>query len=141
MIQLKIPQRIYQEIMETIGRAAIEAGGVLAMEGNTISDYYFDQAAHVGSRFYRPSAELISKYVTTWLQEGKCFCGFIHSHAYPYTQLSACDIVAAERIMLANKLRSIYMAVLCNGTLYFYKVFYPERQKHAVIELCSIQEV
>jgi len=139
MNHLQIPYHIYQDIMDSIGSVPTESGGVMAIQGNVISDYYFDADAGVGKRFYRPSTELITKRVNTWVQEGKSFCGFIHSHTYPYTQLSAMDVVAAEKTLLLNQMPAIYMAILCHKRLYFYRVFYPQGQKQSVIEPCTIE--
>lgn len=139
MNHLKIPCHIYQDIMDSIGSVPAESGGVLAMQGNVISDYYFDMNAGTGNRFYRPSAELITKHVNAWIHEGKSFAGFVHSHPYPYVQLSAMDIVAAEKTLLVNQMQSMYMAILCHKKLYFYRVFYPEGQKQSVVEPCTVE--
>ncbi len=139
MDRLQISQQVYQAILDTIGILPIESGGVLAMKGHTISDYYFDAHAGVGNRFYRPSTHQITKRVNQWLQEGLSFGGFIHSHPAPYIHLSAMDIVAAEKTAIANQLPAVFMAILCENTLYFYKVI-PQREKdHPSVQQCTIQ--
>lgn len=139
MNHLQIKQDIYQKIIDTIGASPIESGGILAMNGNIISDYYFDIQAGTGNRFYRPSTHQITKQVNHWLQDKKHFCGFVHSHPAPYIHLSAMDIVAAERIMLANQLTSIYMAIMCEKTLYIYKATYQKEKDHPAVEPCTFQ--
>lgn len=136
---IQLPQEINQQIINTIGTAPIESGGVLAMNGKTISDYYFDLHAGVGSRFYRPSFQLITKQVNTWIAEGKTFAGFIHSHPAPYIHLSAMDIAAAEKTAIVNQLPAVYMAILCENTLYLYKVI-PQAEKDCpAVRQCTVQ--
>ena len=139
MDHIQVPQQVYQAILGTIGANPIESGGVLAMKENTITDFYFDIHAGVGSRFYRPSAHLITKQVNTWIAEQKQFAGFIHSHPAPYVGLSAMDIVAAEKTMAANQMQTIYMAILCEKSLYFYKIIPQEGKDHPAVQHCTVQ--
>lgn len=139
MDHLKISQQVYQAIISTIGASPIESGGVLAMEGHTITDYYFDAHAGVGNRFYRPSTHRITKQVNLWLQEGLLFGGFVHSHPAPYVHLSAMDIAAGEKTAIANQLSAVYMAILCENVLYCYKVIPQEGKDHPAVQQCTIQ--
>ena len=139
MDHLQISQQVYQEIIDTIGASSIESGGVLAMKGHTISDYYFDVHAGVGNRFYRPSTYQITQQVNQWLREGQTFGGFVHSHPAPYIHLSAMDIVAAEKTAITNQLPAVYMAVLCEKVLYLYKVIPQKGKDHPAVRPCTVQ--
>lgn len=139
MDQLQIPQHVYQAIIDTVGTSPVESGGVLAMRGCTVTDFYFDAQAGVGNRFYRPSSYQITKQVNQWAREGQAFGGFVHSHPAPYIHLSAMDIVAAEKTAAANQLPSVYMAILCENVLYFYKVILQEGKDHPAVQQCTVQ--
>lgn len=139
MDHLEISQQVYQAIIDTIGASPIESGGVLAMKGRTITEFYFDANAGVGNRFYRPSTCQITKQVNQWLREGQTFGGFVHSHPAPYIHLSAMDIVAAEKTAIANQLSAVYMAILCEKELYFYKVIPQKGKDHPAVQQCTVQ--
>ena len=139
MDHLQISQQVYQEIIDTIGTSPIESGGVLAMKGCTITEFYFDANAGVGNRFYRPSTYQITQQVNQWLREGQRFGGFVHSHPAPYIHLSAMDIAAAEKTAIANQLSAVYMAILCEKELYFYKVIPQKGKDHPAVQQCTVQ--
>lgn len=139
MDHLILPQHIHHTILNSIGAAPCESGGVLAMKENRISDFYYDIHAGVNNCFYIPSVSDITTQVNGWLEEGMTFCGFIHSHRWPYNHLSAMDIVAAEKTMATNQLNFLYMAIVCEKELYFYKVIRQPGKSQSVLEPCSVQ--
>ena len=141
MNTLKIPDCLYDRIMNTIGSSPTESGGVFALSGDgTIAKYYFDVHAGTGKRFYRPSVAQITAQVNGWLQEpGLCFGGYIHSHPVGQITLSPMDIVAAEMTMYQNRLPCIYMLILCENQLYGYHLIPQPEKEHALVEPCFIR--
>jgi len=138
MDKLIFPRSLYMKIMDTIGKVDAESGGVMAIEGNVISEYYFDINAGV-ARFYVPSIENITEEVNRWLQQGKAFGGFLHSHSRPYTKLSGMDIVSAEKTMAVNQLKSLYMGIVIvpEKELYLYKVIHQGENSRSIVEQCA----
>jgi len=141
MNTLKIPDCLYDRIMNTIGSSPTESGGVFALSGDgTIAKYYFDVHAGTGKRFYRPSVAQITAQVNGWLQESELrFGGYIHSHPVGQITLSPMDIVAAEMTMYQNRLPCIYMLILCEGKLFGYRIAPQPEKDHAAVESCSIR--
>ena len=139
MEKLMLPQPIYRQIMDTIGANPAESGGVFAVRGNAVSEYCFDEEAGIGKRFYRPAAQKITEIVNRWIHEGHRFGGFIHSHGAGETQLSPMDIVTADRVMLANGLPFVYMAVVCEEALHLYKVTARPDAGRSELEECVFQ--
>jgi hypothetical protein len=135
---LKIPHSIYEKIMATIGSHPAETGGVMAMEDDRITDFYFDYSAETGASFYRPNLACVNAVVNKWLQEGLQLCGFIHSHRSPYTELSALDKVAAEMTMAKNNLPSLFMGLVVEKQLYFFQLVHRKGEKHSALKTCSL---
>jgi len=137
MNHLNIPREILKQIMSTIGTNPVESGGIFAIHGNTISDYYFDAEAGVGNRFYRPSMNTLTAKGTKWIQDGQTFGGFIHSHRAQYSELSPMDIVTAEMTMSVNNMKSLFMAIICEKKLYLYRVTARPQENTSVVENCE----
>ena len=139
MEELLLPRSIHRRILDTIGSVPAEAGGVLALRGNTVADYYYDHSADSGRRFYKPNASRITRQANLWLAQGLSFGGFIHSHPPRKPSLSAMDLVAAQQTMYANCLPQLYMAILCQGELYFYRVRRSPGENLAISEACPFR--
>lgn len=138
MDHLLLPKNIYQQISETIGALPVETGGVFSVRGNRIVDFFFDADAATTSHCYTPNSDRITEQVNRWLQErGKKLGGFIHSHPASLKTLSCMDIRAAMATMILNRMSSLYMAVVCQGQLYFYKVIHDPRKDIPLVESCS----
>lgn len=135
--QLRIPADIYQQIMDTIGALPAESGGVFSLNGCTAAGFYFDPASGSGKRFYQPTSGRITGIVNGWLAAGQQFGGFIHSHRPFHTRLSPMDVVTAERTMAMNGLKVLYMGIVCQGTLYFYRLTAVPGEDHAALEACG----
>ena len=121
--KLYVPRKIYDAIMGTIGTVTMESGGILAVENDIVTDFYFDYEAGTGNRHFQPTAETVTRIASPWMQEGKLF-GYIHSHRPGLTDLSPMDFYCAQVNLSCNKyLPSMYMVVVCDGLLYPYRVF------------------
>lgn len=140
MDHLLLPNSIYQHISSTIGTQPVETGGIFSVKGNTITDFYFDADATTTSRCYTPNSERITEQVNRWLQEsGKTLGGFIHSHPASLKTLSCMDIRAAMATMVLNQILSLYMAIVCQGQIYFYKIIHHPEKDIPVVESCSYE--
>lgn len=137
MDHLKVPYGIYRRILETLD--VPEKGGVLGMKDNTLCHYFFDEKSR-DPRCYRPTVPDVNRQVNLWLQEeGVRFCGFIHSHPPVHKTLSACDLLAAERNLILNRLPYLYMGLLVEGELLFFKIIPRPGEPHSAVEPCSIE--
>lgn len=137
-MQLMIPESIHREIMDTIGAYPHESGGALAVCGNMITGYYFDEQAGAGNRFYRLSQDRITEVGNQWIEAGMQFGGFVHSHSPGNIVLSPMDIVTAERTMAVNGYSSLLMAVVCEGKLYCYRVVMDAEKRCSAVETCLV---
>lgn len=140
MDKLIFPRALLIEIFNSIGASKdVEAGGVIALDGNVVSDFYFDADGLAGEDYYIPSIKPISEHVNRFLQAGKVFGGIIHSHSPPYTELdtklSAMDIQAAQKTMSVNHMNHMYMGVLLGQDLFLYKVF----RENSRVEKCVFE--
>lgn len=122
MKHIKILSCVYDQMINTVGETETESGGAMAMQNNTIVDFYFDIEAGCGNKYYKPSSSKITEVARNWEASGFSFGGFLHSHEVPYTKLSAMDIVSAARVIAVNKLPCLFMGVLCGSQLYMYEV-------------------
>ena len=123
---LHFKQAVYKAIYDTIGTLQPEKGGVFALDGDTVTDFYFDKDAADDRHFYAPTTAAVSRAVNNWLAQGKALGGYIHSHNIPYSTLSYMDLRAAGANLCLNNLDWIYMGVLCGQGLYLYKVIRQE---------------
>ena len=137
MNQLRLPRNLYEQIMTTIGVVPTESGGIFSVNENTVSDYYFDVDAGTGKRCYQPTALRVEENVNRWLQEGKSF-GYIHSHRPGLTQLSPMDLHCAQVNIRCNHLPFLYMGLVVDGKLYFYRVF-PACDGEGKVETCTFE--
>ena len=140
MDHLLLPNSIYQHISSTIGALPVETGGIFSVKGNTITDFYFDTDAATTPHCYTPNSDRITEQVNRWLQEsGKTLGGFIHSHPVTLKTLSCMDIRAAMATMMLNRMSSLYMAIVCQGQIYFYKIIHHPEKDIPVVEACSYE--
>lgn len=139
MDHLLLPKPIYQQIAKTIGTLPTETGGIFSVKGNTITDFYFDAEATTNSRSYTPNSSRITKQVNCWLRESKELGGYIHSHPASLTALSCMDVRAAMANMMLNQLPTLFMGIMCQGQLYFYKVIHDPQKDIPVVESCSYE--
>ena len=119
-----ISKKVYRDIMRTLGSLDAECGGVLAVDkDNVISDYFFDQRAGSGKKCYIPSRSVAEHIRDNWQKSGLDFCGIIHSH--PLDTLckpSNPDVEASLKIMTANEMDSILMAIVRGHELRMFRI-------------------
>lgn len=140
MDHLLLPKSIYDQIANTIGSLPVETGGIFSVRGNTITDFYFDTDAATTAHCYTPNSDRITEQVNRWFREsGKALGGFIHSHPSSLKALSCMDIRAAMATIVLNQLSFLYMAIVCQGQLYFYKVLHHPQKDIPVVESCSYE--
>lgn len=119
-----ISQRVYDEIMKTIGSILPETGGILGMKGNIISNFYYDENVSGKDNAYVPDFVRINDVLHIWHQSDIEFAGIIHSHPSDMRQLSYADVRYAVQIMNENDISELYFPLVMPDTkeLLFYKV-------------------
>lgn len=140
MDHLLLPKSVYNQIADTIGTLPVETGGIFSVRGTAITDFYFDAEGATTSHCYTPNSARITEQVNRWLREdGKTLGGFIHSHPPSLKTLSCMDIRAAMATMVLNHLPFLFMATVCQGELFFYKVIRHPEKDIPVVESCSYE--
>ena len=140
MDHLLLPKPVYHQIVKTIGSLPAETGGIFAIMGTSITDFYFDIEASTSQHCYTPNTERITEQVNRWLREdGKSLGGYIHSHPNSLTTLSCMDVRAAMANMLLNHLPVLFMGIMCQNRLYFYKVIHDPQKDIPIVESCSYE--
>lgn len=119
-----ITESVYQEIMDTIGSASPESGGILGIKDGVISDFCLDENPSGTGNTYIPDLARLNSVLQMWHQTGVEFAGVIHSHPSDMRQLSYADIRYAMQIMNANDLCGVYFPLVFPDTkeIFFYNV-------------------
>lgn len=140
METIKLPQRIFIRIMETLGTVPPEAGGIFMLSQDTVSSYFFDEAAGAGKKYYKPSGK-VDLAVNHCLESGhQCFGGFIHSHRPGASAaLSPMDVLCAESNLKSNDLPWIFMSVVYEERLYLYKLTAGAGDPYERLETCTFE--
>ena len=120
---VKLTKKVYDDILNTIGNAPIESGGIIGIKDDIICAYYFDKDNY-NPDFYAPNVTKLDKVIKQWAQEGITFCGIIHSHANNVQVLSNEDIKFAEEIheqMLENPIYFPLVVIDKEPKIIFYR--------------------
>ena len=138
---MKITQRVFDEIIATVGAEEPETGGALGLKNNIVCSFYFDKAAAHNKAKYSPDTDTINEKIATWQDEDIYFSGLVHSHPNGCDQLSVEDETSIKAIFdaaqfisrlyfpivtsLDNKvLMTVYKAKYKRGRLSIKKVRY-----------------
>ena len=97
-----ISQKVYDEIVFTIGNAPIESGGIIGEKDGVICEYFFDKKAKQNQEKYVPSLNLLNKIIERWHENGINFIGIVHSHPNNYKRPSLNDEKYAQKLMKCN---------------------------------------
>ncbi len=105
---MKITKSVYLKIINEIGNAPIESGGIIGRKNGIICAFYKD--SYTSPLEYRPSVEILNKVIARWAKRNIAFAGIVHSHPNGLAVLSTGDELYAEKIMESAPL---------SGVLYF----------------------
>ena len=97
-----IEHKIYQEIVETIGKSSLEAGGIIGRKDNIICSFHFDKNGLCSESEYKPNVSEMNKIIKEWYSWGVEFAGIVHSHPNSYNRPSFNDGLYAKRLMDTN---------------------------------------
>jgi proteasome lid subunit RPN8/RPN11 len=109
-----LTESVYRAMFGTVGMLPVETGGMFgSSDGETIDHFHFDECAATSGITYRPSVEILNKYVVPdWKSKGVEVIGFVHSHPRGHCRPSLDDEVYAAAIMTANDLNRLYLPIL-----------------------------
>lgn len=106
-------RHVHCQIMSTIGALRPETGGILLgpVNGNDITDFYFDTTARCSGATYTPDhVTLRRRMKEIWLPAGLDMKGFVHSHPGGFDRLSSGDMVYIRRLLDKNPDMSMFAA-------------------------------
>lgn len=95
---MKIIRSVYKKILNTVGNAPIESGGIIGMKNNTVCAFVFDAEGHGYDR-YAPSLNTLNKVIEEWFKNDIIFAGIVHSHHNGLNILSKGDREYAKSIL------------------------------------------
>ena len=108
---MKILNQVYQKIIDTIGQAPIESGGIIGVRDGTICAYYFDEGNSSPTE-YKPDTQKINSVIQTWAKERIAFAGIVHSHPNGLKLLSKGDEEYARNILNDTKLEKLIFPIV-----------------------------
>lgn len=109
------------EALKQIGRLPAEAGGILGMTGDILTDVWYDYFAGCDRAYYKPSVVEINSVVDNWQRYGKRFAGVVHSHRTD-PQFSPMDLLSGQLIMQSNGLDSILLGLFYQDKLKLFRM-------------------
>lgn len=111
MQSLSIKKEVYHEIIDKVGSAPIESGGIIAVRDEAVCDFFFMEGDS-GAEFVI-NAAVFNSVISDWERCGKKFLGIIHSHPNGLSLLSSGDIEYARRVLAFNPaMRCIVMGIV-----------------------------
>lgn len=96
---MRIEERVWQQIINELGNAPIESGGILGKRNKTVCAFFLDPRG--GKEQYKPNTRYLNRVLKRWAKEGIVFAGLAHSHPNGVTFLSREDMSYAQKIALA----------------------------------------
>lgn len=116
-MQILIDKFVYKEIVNTIGKAEPESGGIMGGKGLHCQKFYFDSTSRSSSNSYKPNTLKTNEVIKQWYSDNIEFIGIIHSHPENITQLSYSDIEYAHKLMQLNSFSHFIMIIcVCSPT-------------------------
>ncbi len=107
-----ILKSVWEEIVDTIGEIAPEAGGIIGERDNRIVSYYFDVDGISLDNQYIPNVKEINRVIESWSFQNIVFSGFIHSHPENKEKLSYADIMYFARLIKHNDMERMNALIL-----------------------------
>ena len=100
---IKMTRRVYERIVDTLGKYSPECGGVLgAGEDGVITEFFFDATGKSTPNGYAPDVKAINEMLTNdWMPRGILMVGIVHSHSNGNSVPSCGDISYGVRILQA----------------------------------------
>ena len=92
----------YNEIIDKIGNAPIESGGILGMKNDVICAFFYDENAKTSCDTYIPDIATLNEVIKNWNRQGVKFVGIVHSHANGYDKPSHNDELYAKKLLEHN---------------------------------------
>ena len=89
----------YNEIIDKIGNAPIESGGILGMKNDVICAFFYDENAKTSCDTYIPDIASLNEVIKNWNRQGVKFVGIVHSHANGYDKPSHNDELYAKKLL------------------------------------------
>ena len=122
---MQISQHVFDEIVITLGSSSNESGGLFGSKNDRdiIDIFYFDKGRRSNASEYVPEIDVLQQQLILWNMSHIKFKGIIHSHTIS-DKLSPKDIYMARKILIMNKISSIYMPIyqINNPKLIWYEV-------------------
>lgn len=121
-----ITKKVYDSILNTIGKSPIESGGILGEKDGIICEFYFDEDAKHTKSNYIPNLSKLNKVIEEWQENGVQFIGFAHSHPNEYNKPSLGDGLYAQKLLTCNPqlerlIFPIVIISLNNVQVFFYE--------------------
>lgn len=109
-----IENKAYADIVKHFTTTLPECGGVLgAVDGKTITHFYFDTGGVCTAWSYAPDCEQINEMlVHSWAPQGVQMVGIIHSHSNAGDFPSCGDLYYCEQIMSASNLTEFLLPIV-----------------------------
>ena len=118
LLTFHIPQPVYKNILNILGKRKPELGGMLGWKDDEFYiDYFiFDKKAVVGNSEYNPNTSFLNKVINgKWAAEGIYLGGFVHSHPGNSNMLSPADVEYAMRIMEEFEIEFLFMPIVTSS--------------------------
>ena len=109
----RMKKEVYEKILETIGIAQIESGGIIGKKNGVICKFYFDDSETRYTDKYVPDFIKLNKIIEKWYDDEIFFAGIVHSHPNSCAVPSKEDEVYVSKLMENNSdLNSILFPIV-----------------------------
>ncbi len=88
---MQFDESAFKNLKDTVGRFPAETGGILlgSITDFNVQEFIFDHNGKTSSSAYDPDIDFLNKELKQARKRGLEFLGFIHSHPYGVSRLSA----------------------------------------------------
>lgn len=135
--RMRVAISIPRSIMNTVGAAPPESGGILGglKDSDDITEFIRDDGGTWTGTTYTPDHEGLNRMLRDdWKPRGLDFKGFVHSHPDGYTQLSPRDLEYIRRIFDCNPGMQVFMAPIVLPALFWIRPFIVRRGRRLIVE-------
>ena len=137
---LLVNKEILDRITSVFTQSPQEEGFLLGCSSqiNQITHTAFLPSSRAGRYYYIPDAMQATEIIRSWIAQGVCFCGFIHSHVTAKHNLSEADLQFAETLFRAYRIPVLWfgLAVVTGGNVAFQ--FYSVAKQGGSIRLSPV---
>ncbi len=92
-----IKRKLLLTVIDELGNAPIESGGILGIRDGMICSYFHD--GYTAYNEYRPDVRKLNQVILQWSKQGIEFAGIVHSHPNGCLRLSPADFDYAKMIL------------------------------------------